>query len=234
VTPADARKQPLTVAAANWVATAQAVAAHHPDALLIDVGTTTTDIVPIVGGAVAAIGRTDPERLVSGELVYTGAVRTPVEAMASYVPLGDALAAMSAEGFAIAGDVHVWRGDLDPADYTYRAPDGRPATREFAGERLARVVCADRDMLDETAVTRLADALARAQVRTIHAAVQRVHERHPSIETAVVTGLGAFIGTAAVRASGLTVVPLSDRLGVAGARSAPAVSVALLLERIAS
>jgi len=227
----DARTQPLRVAAANWAATARAVAHEHPDALLIDVGSTTTDIVPIVGGTVVARGHTDPERLVSGELVYTGALRTPTEAIASVVPVGDALAGVSAEGFALSGDVHVWRGDLEPRDYTCATPDGRPTTREFAGERLARVVCADREMLDEVSITRVADALARAQVRTIHSAIQRVIERHPSIEIAVVTGLGAFLGVAAVRGSRLRVIPLSSRLGEAGARAAPAVAVALLLER---
>jgi probable H4MPT-linked C1 transfer pathway protein len=220
------------VAAANWAATARAVALHHFDALLVDIGTTTTDLVPIVGGEVAAAGWTDPERLASGELVYTGALRTPAEAIASCVPLGDALAGVSAEGFALSGDVHVWRGDLDPADYSCATPDGRPATREFAGERLARVVCADREMLDDDAVTRLADALARAQAHRIEAAIQRVLERNPSIRVAVVTGLGAFLGAAAARALNLEVVPLSQELGEAGARCAPAVAVALLLERV--
>ena len=231
VAPPTARERPLAVAAANWAATARAVAVHHPDSLLVDIGTTTTDLVPIVGGEVVAIGHTDPERLTSGELLYTGALRTPTEAIAHYVPLGDALAGVSAEGFALAGDVHVWRGDLDSSDYSCPTPDGRPATREFAGERLARVVCADRDMLDAAAITRLADALARAQVRAIQASIQRVILPHPSIRVAVVTGLGAFLGEAAARAANLEVVPLSRELGEAGARCAPAVAVALLLER---
>lgn len=231
LTTADAREQPLSVAAANWAATARAVAVHHPDALLVDIGTTTTDLVPIVGGEVVAAGHTDPERLMSAELVYSGALRTPAEAIASYVPLGEALAGVSAEGFALSGDIHVWRGDLDPADYTCPTPDGRPPTREFAGERLARVVCADREMLSEAAITRLADALARAQARSIQAAIQRVLEQHPSIRVAVVTGLGAFLGYAALRTLDLQVVPLSQELGEAGARCAPAVAVALLLDR---
>jgi probable H4MPT-linked C1 transfer pathway protein len=230
LSPDDARAQPLAVAAANWAATARVVARHHRDALLIDIGTTTTDLVPIVEGEVVAAGRTDPERLASGELVYSGALRTPVEAIASHVPLGDALAGVSAEGFALSGDVHVWRGHLDPADYSCPTPDGRPATREFAGERLARVVCADREMLDEEAISRLADALARAQVRGIQAAIQRVLDAHPPIRVAVVTGLGAFLGMDAARALNLAVVPLSQELGEAGARCAPAVAVALLLE----
>src|SRR5688572_1269488 len=59
LTPADARRQPLAVAAANWSATARAIAVHHPSVLLIDVGTTTTDAIPIVDGQVVAIGWTD-------------------------------------------------------------------------------------------------------------------------------------------------------------------------------
>lgn len=231
VTPAQARERPLQVAAANWAATARAVAEHHPDALLVDIGTTTTDLVPIVAGEVVAAGHTDPERLTSGELVYTGAVRTPAEAIVSYVPLGDGLAGVSAEGFALAGDVHVWRGDLRPLDYSCPTPDGRPVTHDFVGERLARIVCGDREMLDDAAISRVADALARAQVRSIQAAMQRVLERHPSIRVAVVTGLGAFLGIAAAHALDLEVMPLSYRLGDDGARCAPAVAVALLLER---
>lgn len=229
--PAEARAQPLAVAAANWAATARVVADHHPDAILVDVGSTTTDIIPIAGGAVVALGRTDPERLASGELVYTGVLRTPTEAIASHVPLGDVLAGVSAEGFALAGDVHVWRGDLDPSDYTCSTPDGRPATRDYAGERVARVVCADRDMLDGDAITRIADALAEAQVQTVRAAIERVRARHPSARLAVVTGLGTFLAAAAARAAGLDVVPLSITLGAAAARCAPAAAVALLLEQ---
>ena len=96
-----------------------------------------------------AEGNTDPDRLLSGELVYTGALRTPVEAVATRVPLRNGTAGVSAEAFALMGDVYVWLGRLSPRNYTSPTPDGRPATREYAGERLARAVCADREMLDE-------------------------------------------------------------------------------------
>ena len=153
LSPSDARREPLAIAASNWAATASVVASDHPDAILIDIGTTTTDIVPIAGGSVAARGTTDPARLASGELVYTGALRTPVEAIVQRVPLGASFAAVSAESFALIGDVHVWRGDLAAEDYSVTAPDRRPASREFAGERIARVVCADREMLDDRAIS---------------------------------------------------------------------------------
>ncbi len=230
VTVDEARGDPIAVAAANWAATAHVVARHHPDALLVDVGTTSTDLIPIVGGRVVAEGRTDLARLASGELVYTGALRTPVEAVTSHVPFGAGTAGVSAEGFALVGDVHLWRGDLAAADYTVPTPDGRPATREHAAERLARVVCADREMLDDEGVTRIADAVAAAQVERVAAAMARVAARHRSLRTAVVTGLGSFIGAASARAVGLAVVPLAEELGEEAARCAPAAAVALLLD----
>ena len=228
LSPAEARSEPLAVAAANWAATARLVSRHLSDALLVDVGTTTTDIVPIVDGDVAATGWTDPDRLASGELVYSGTVRTPVEAIAARVPFGNAEAGLSAEGFALAGDVHVWRGDLAPADYTAPTPDGRPPTREFAGERIARAICADREMLDAAGVTAIADALAAAQVTRIADAIVSVRARHPALDTAVVTGLGDFIGRRAALQAGLHVVSLASVLGESAARCAPAASVALL------
>ena len=224
-----ARETPLAVAAANWAATAQLVAERFTTALLIDVGTTTTDIIPVVDGRVVASGRTDPDRLASGELVYTGALRTPAEAIVREVPYRGGRAAVSAEGFALIGDAHLWRGRLTPEDYTVPTPDGRAASRELAGERLARVVCADRDMLDESAIAAIADAIAGEQVKTVAAAIGRVRSRHPSVETAVVTGLGAFIARDAATAAGLDVVPLANEIGDAASRYAPAAAVALLV-----
>ncbi len=230
-TPADARRRPLVVAAANWVATATVVAQDIGDAVLIDTGTTTTDIIPLVGGQNAAVGLTDMDRLASGELVYTGAVRTPIEAILTHVPIGHEVVAVSAEGFALAADVHLWLGALAPDDYSVDTPDGRPKSRESAAIRLARVVCADRDRLDDQAIDHIAQAVADAQAARVASAIERVRARHPHLHTAVITGVGEFIAAAAARAVGLRVHPLANHLGAHAARSAPAAAVALLLEQ---
>lgn len=228
VPPREARTLHLSVGAANWAATARLVARSVPTCVLLDVGTTSADLIPIVNGQVVVEGHTDPSRLLSGELVYTGALRTPVEAVAPQVPLWGGSAGVSAEGFALIGDAHLWLGRLSPDDYTCRTPDGRPPTREFAGERLARTVCADRDMLDDSAVDAIAGALADAQVRAVARALERILERWPVINTAVVAGLGDFIAVEAAQAVGLDIVRLADRLGQS-ARTAPAAAVAWLL-----
>ncbi|MEP6688682.1 MAG: hydantoinase/oxoprolinase family protein [Gemmatimonadales bacterium] len=228
VTPAAAEAEPLAAGASNWVATATLVGRFIPDGILIDIGTTSTDIIPLRGGRVAARGRTDPSRLLSRELVYTGAIRTPAEALLAEVPLWDGCAAVSAEGFATIGDAHIWLGRLASSDYTVPTPDGRPATRAFAGERLARVVCGDREMLDEGAIDGIALALVEAQIALVADGISRVRATCPAATTAVVTGLGDFIAAEAARRAGLAVVELRERLGDA-ARAAPAAAVAWLL-----
>lgn len=231
LTPGAARREHLAVAAANWAATARLAGQRYPDAVLVDVGSTTTDCIPVSAGVVVAAGWTDPDRLASGELVYTGAVRTPVEAIVGEVPYGAHTAGVSAEGFALAGDVYVWRGSLSPHDYSAPTPDGRPATREFCGERLARVICADVELVDEAGISRIADAVAAAQVRHIASALARIRARHPALRLAVIAGLGAFIGADAARAAGFDVVDLASDLGSDAGRCAPAAAVALLLEQ---
>jgi probable H4MPT-linked C1 transfer pathway protein len=231
VTPGEAKRIPLEVAASNWAATARVAALEHPNAILVDIGTTTSDVIPLSDGDIVSIGKTDPERLASGELVYSGALRTPVEAIVHQVPLGDSSAGVSAESFALVGDVHVWRGDLASEDYTVPTPDGRPASRASASERLARVVCADREMLDDDAITRIAEEVAASQIDQIATAIVRVRSRHPSLNSAVVTGLGSFIAARAARQAGLTVISLAETLGADGARCAPAAAVALLLQK---
>lgn len=226
---ATARERPLEVAASNWMATAMLVARHAADAILVDVGSTTSDIIPIRGGRVVAQGRTDPERLLAGELVYTGALRTTVAAIVPRVPLWGRQCPVAAESFAVSGDVHVLLGSLGPDDYTCPTPDGRPATPSFAAERLARVVCADVEMLAHEEIVGIAAAVAEAQVRQIASAVSRVAARLECPVNAIVTGQGAFLGHRAAAQCGLASIELSSVLGVDVETAAPAVAVAWLL-----
>ncbi|HTO72947.1 MAG TPA: hydantoinase/oxoprolinase family protein [Gemmatimonadales bacterium] len=225
----EARHAPIAVAASNWSATARLVARAIPDCILIDIGSTTTDIIPIAGGEVVASGATDPGRLASGELVYTGVLRSPVESFASTVPYDGRQAFVSAEGFAISGDVWLTLGRIREGDYSAPTPDGRPKTAEFARERLARVICADLEMLSGESVQAIAEALGAAQGERVREGLSRVRQRQPALTTAVVTGLGSFLARQVAEQEGLKVIELADRIGADAGKTAPAAAVALLL-----
>jgi len=220
-----ARARPWDVAAANWVATAMAVADAHPDALLIDVGSTTADVVPISGGEVAATAHNDLERLLAGELVYTGVLRTNLAAIAPGVPVRGGWCPVSSEYFAISGDVHVVLGHIAPEAYDCPTPDGRPADAAFARERIARLVCADAEQLDAAEIDAIATFLHGEQLRLIEEAARRVARPLPRYAPVVAVGTGAFLG-----------VDVAARLGRAtaswggtGGEVAPAAALAALL-----
>jgi len=196
VSVAAARARTWDVAAANWVATALAVAKRHPDALLVDVGSTTADIVPIADGRVAATAHNDLERLMAGELVYTGVLRTNLAAIAPRVPVRGDWCPVSSEHFAISADVHLVLGHIAGDEYGCPTPDGRPATPAFARERIARLVCSDVDQLGDDEIDAIAAFLHGEQLRQLEEAARRVQRRLAPGAPVVAVGSGAFLARA--------------------------------------
>ena len=229
VSVAVARARPWDVAAANWVATALAVAGMLSDALLIDVGSTTADIVPIADGRVAATGHNDLERLLAGELVYSGVLRTNLAAIAPRVPVAGGWCPVSSEYFAISADVHLVLGHLSPDAYDCPTPDGRPATLEFARERIARLVCADVEQLDSEEIDAIAAFLHGEQVRQLEQAARAVHRVLPPDAPIVAVGSGAFLGLEVAARLGRAVADLPVAWGATGGEVAPAAALAALL-----
>jgi probable H4MPT-linked C1 transfer pathway protein len=223
----EARARAAEVAAANWMASALAVAALYPDALMVDVGSTTADVVPIAAGRVVAAGRTDLDRLLAGELVYTGALRTNLAAIAPRVTVRGGSCPVASELFAISADVHLILGHLAPGAYTCATPDGRPATAEFARERVARLVCADADQLAAEEIDAIAHFLRAEQVRQIEAAVRRVSARLGGDPPVVPLGAGAFLARDAAERLGRAVAELP--WSAAEREAAPAAALAELL-----
>lgn len=226
-----AYEQPLLFAAANWLATALLVARHVPDCLLVDIGSTTTDITPIAGGQVVAEGRTDPERLLRGELLYTGALRTPVFAVVQQVPLWGRWCPVAAELFATMQDVYLWLEQVSSEQATSPSADGRPISAEFCAERLARVVCADLELVSTADITTLARYVAQVQVQQIGGALAQVRSTRPVKGPVVGVGVGAFLAEQIARQFDLPFVQPTDLLGEPGLVAAPAAAVALLLAR---
>jgi probable H4MPT-linked C1 transfer pathway protein len=203
-----AKSEPLKVAAANWAATGWMVAQLVKTCVAVDVGSTSTSIIPVVDGRVSAAGKTDLEKLMVGELVYTGSLRTNVAAIVGSVPLRGGTARVSSELFAQSGDVHLVLGDIAEGEYTTATADGRGRTRREALARLARVVCADIEMLTEEEIVQIARYVRERQVEQVAEGLSQVYSRVKSLATAevpvVVTGIGKeFVARAAAQKIGV-------------------------------
>jgi (4-(4-[2-(gamma-L-glutamylamino)ethyl]phenoxymethyl)furan-2-yl)methanamine synthase len=224
----EARAAPLECAAANWMATAMLVARSLPDAVLIDCGGTTTDLIPITNGSVAASGRTDVARLLAGELVYTGALRTNIAAVLPQVPIGGRPCPVSSELFAITADAHLLLGKLTPEQCTCTFPDGRGTSPGEVRARLARVVCADPEQLADGDLEAIAAGVEEVQVASIAVALARVADRLPAGVPVLAVGVGAFLAQAAAARCGLPVHEDVSPLNGTGGDVAAAVALSVL------
>jgi probable H4MPT-linked C1 transfer pathway protein len=193
---AEVRREPQLAAAANWLALATLAARliPHSRGLLIDIGTTTTDLIPLDCGRVMARGRSDTERLQTGELVYAGIRRTPICALANELPLRGTPTGLAAEIFASTLDVYLLLGDIEPDPSDLSTADGRPATLAAARDRLARMVGADRDGLSVADAVEFARAADLCLLERLVRAAERVCRRsigRPN--AAVIAGSGDFL-----------------------------------------
>ncbi len=220
------------IASANWHASAALLALKLPDALFIDIGSTTTDIIPVVGGQVAAVGYSDAERLACGELIYTGMTRSFVMSLASRAPFRGAWTPLMNEYFASSADVHRILGDLpDDADKMSTA-DGREKTVEASRARLARIIGREPGEGADSDWTGLAAWFAEAQMRQItEAALLRLSRNDVAAAAPVVAaGVGEGLAAEAARRLRRPCLGFSSLIAAPPEAShcAPAVAVALL------
>ena len=191
-----AREIPLLVAAANWHALATWLGRMEPDgvALLIDIGSTTTDIIPLCDGVPVAVGLTDRERLQSGELVYTGTWRTPVSSIARTVEIDGVSCPLAAEVFATILDVYLLLEDIPENPACSQTANRRPATRQAAVDRLLRMCCCDRTEMTDDHALEIARQVAELQMEQLKTALRRVINRQSSRpKTVLLSGSGEFL-----------------------------------------
>ena len=183
------------IASANWQATGAVLAAQVGDALLLDVGSTTADVIPLRGGLVASQGLDDARRLACGELVYQGVVRTPLCALAARVTFEGEQVNVMNEFFATTADVYRTTGELDPAHDQDATADGAPKDLPATRRRLARMIGRDARDRDPPAWHALAQAWRTLQVADIEGQAARVAAAAGLAEDAPVfgAGCGAFL-----------------------------------------
>ena len=224
------------VASANWHASAALAARHAPDAMLIDMGSTTTDIIPIAGGLIGARGYSDAERLASGELVYAGLARSLVFASANRAPFAGGWTPLMADDFADMADVHRVIGDMPQGVDVQKTTDGRGKSAAESRARLARMVGRDAHEASDAAWLALARYFAEAQLRELADAAAQVLSQGGVDDAApvVAAGIGADVLCELSRRLGRRHVDFGELIGAAPSATraathfAPAAALAIL------
>jgi probable H4MPT-linked C1 transfer pathway protein len=177
------------LAAANWLASADFLREEYPEALLLDIGSTTADIIPLNRFA-SLKGLTDLIRLQKGYLVYTGMLRGNVATLLRSVLLDGVSTPVSAEFFASSADAHLVLGHIAPSQYTTDTPDNKEKTRIASLRRLARVVCADLNETGENGALQIAEQFWEQQRELVCSQVRRI-SAESAAQGLIVAGIGS-------------------------------------------
>jgi hypothetical protein len=228
-----AGNEPLLAAASNWHALARFACRFFAEqsGLIVDVGSTTADLLPIENGRVVARGATDTERLLSGELVYSGVRHTPLAALVRELPWRGRSCPVAADCFSTTADVYVLLGGLPEQEVSSATPDGRPLTRRFAQARLARMICAESSTFGESDALVAAEAVCSAQLAQIQDAAERVASKlEQPVECFLISGIGEFLARRMIGENWPTgrIVSLARELGAEVSACAPAHALAVV------
>lgn len=195
----------LSLASANWLASVYLLEKKFKEGLLIDIGSTTIDIIPFGKGIKHA--KSDLERLVKGQLIYTGFLRTPIGSVVQEVPYKGKKIGVSSEYFAITADVYnvLLKGKID---YFVEAPDGRGKTVEESERRIARLFCADLGEIGEKEILKICKYIADEHIDYISRKIKKVANGY-NLKKAYIAGSGEYLGVKACEKAGLKTVKLN-------------------------
>ena len=227
----EIEKAPLKAAAANWIATAQIAPLISDNCIFIDTGSTTTDIIPIRDAKECAIGKSDFDRSATGELVYTGTLRTNLASFLDKVELNGKEYRVASELFAQTADVYMVLDLITEKDYICDTFDGEGKSKIDCARRIARVVCADLEMLSMEDIVEMSEFIHQKQVEQIADGLRQVHETQ-NLDLIVTTGLGKdILDRPAAELLGLEVKSMGDILSDDECTVAPAIGTAVMMEK---
>ncbi len=228
---AEIENTPLKAAAANWIATAQIATLISDNCIFIDTGSTTTDIIPIKDGKECAIGKSDFDRSATGELVYTGTLRTNLASFLDKVKLNGKEYRVASELFAQTADVYRVLDLISEDDYVCDTFDGESKSKLDCAKRIARVVCADLEMLSMEDITEMCKFIHQKQIEQIADGLKQVCEEQ-NLDLIVTTGLGKdILDKKAAELLGLKVKSMGDMLSDEECVVAPAVGTAVMMNK---
>ncbi len=161
------KSDPISIAAANWVSTSLFLGKFVPKCILIDAGSTTIDVIPILNSIPVSRGKNDVERLMNRELIYTGGLRATIPSITHFLPYKDKMIRISFEKFALVSDVHRILNNISETEYINDTADNRSKALNDCYARLARMICMDLESISVKELDKIAKYIFNKQVEMI-------------------------------------------------------------------
>lgn len=170
----EAKSNYLSVSASNWIATSLVLGEREKLGLLLDMGSTTLDLIPIKDGKPVTLGKNDVDRLLNSELFYTGILRPPVSTVVKTVPFRNSKCPISFEKFALMADVYLILGKITPEQYFCDTADNRGKSLDECYARLSRIVCGDPLIITKDELDIIAEHIYNTQKKIVKEAIRQV------------------------------------------------------------
>lgn len=217
------------LAASNWHALAKDVAETHcDDGLLLDIGSTTTDLIPIRHGKVATSATTDFDRLAEGSLVYIGGERTSAAMILDHLEYRGQNIVIMREHFATIADARLVLNLISESPHERNTPDGQPLTLQHSVNRLARLIGLSYQDLNLSEAKHLARQIHEAAKEKINEGLLKLTQEYGPTNRFVISGHNDDM---LALPSSAELITLREFIDEDGARAAPAVAIARLLLR---
>ncbi|MFX1394041.1 MAG: hydantoinase/oxoprolinase family protein [Promethearchaeota archaeon] len=215
-----AKSEFSTVAAANWVSTSLFLGHFIPQCILIDAGSTTIDIIPILNSMPVAKGKDDISRMLNHELIYTGGLRATIPSITHFVPYKEKLVRISFEKFALVSDIHRILNNISEKEYINDTADNRSKSIDDCYARLARMICMDLETISKNELDEIAEYIYEKQIDIISDEIKQfiayLIKRLPSFENNllfVITGLSSnFLAKKALKKLGYDNIQYYERI----------------------
>ena len=194
----EAKSDSISIAGANWVSTSLFLGKFISKCILIDAGSTTIDIIPLLNNTPVTKGKNDIERLINHELIYTGGLRATIPSITHFVPYKGSLVRISFEKFALISDIHRILYNISEDEYINDTADKRSKSIDDCYARLARIICMDMDTISRDELNNIAKYIYQKQIELISTEIEQFLAelilRIPEFKedhTFVITGIAA-------------------------------------------
>ncbi|MFX1497541.1 MAG: hydantoinase/oxoprolinase family protein [Promethearchaeota archaeon] len=198
ITTDNAKKYYLMIAGSNWASTALFLGNFVKNCILIDAGSTTIDLIPILNSQPICLGKTDIDRIINHELIYTGGLRATIPSITHFVPYNGKNVRISFEKFALISDIHRILNNISEDEYITDTADNRSKTIDNCYARLSRMICMDPELISKEELNKIAQFVYEKQLDIVASEISLFMEsltsRLPTFKNDplfVITGLAA-------------------------------------------
>ena len=171
----------------NWHATASFISNSFPNCILIDIGSTTTDIIPIKNKRIISKSVNDYQRLKSNELIYLGVLRTPIQAIKKKQNLIN-------ENFANLSDVYRILNKIPSSIDLFPTLDNKTKNKHDSARRIARIFGQDYEKKHFLKWKKTAHKIEREHLKILNMTIKKIEKKKKLNKVPIIgAGIGEFL-----------------------------------------